>query len=173
MNTIVFNGCWVGTDVVGVSRYAYNLVCEIDRILVNRNEDINIEIVVPQSADITSLKLRKIKIVKVGDFKSKFEKIQWEQVTFPLYLGKNKAVGVDLTLSLPILGTRYIAIHDCIYESFPENYKGHEIHRFMYLWKVKRIAKNKKKTIITVSNESKKEIVKYYGIQPERIIVGY
>ena len=81
------------------------------------------------------------------------------------------AVGVDLTLSFPIWGTKFVAIHDCIYESFPENYKGHEIHRFLYLWKAKRIARNQKKTIITVSNESKKEIIKYYGIHPDRIVV--
>ena len=26
MKRIVFNGCWVGTNVVGVSRYAYNII---------------------------------------------------------------------------------------------------------------------------------------------------
>lgn len=30
-------------------------------------------------------------------------------------------------------GIKYIAIHDCIYESFPENYKGHELHRALYV----------------------------------------
>ena len=33
MKRIVFNGCWVGTNVVGVSRYAYNIIKELDKLL--------------------------------------------------------------------------------------------------------------------------------------------
>lgn len=68
-------------------------------------------------------------------------------------------------------GIKYIAIHDCIYESFPENYKGHELHRALYMWKVKKVTRQEKVQIITVSNESKKEIVKYYNVAPNRITV--
>lgn len=33
MKRIVFNGCWVGTNVVGVSRYAYNIIKELNNFL--------------------------------------------------------------------------------------------------------------------------------------------
>lgn len=54
----------------------------------------------------------------------KVNKIFWEQVVFPHYVKETKGVGVDLTLSIPVHGIKYIAIHDCIYESFPETIKG-------------------------------------------------
>ena len=38
MKRIVFNGCWVGTNVVGVSRYAYNIIKELDKLLENSKD---------------------------------------------------------------------------------------------------------------------------------------
>ena len=80
----------------------------------------------------------------------------WEQIAFSSYINGNKAVGVNLTLSFLVFGVIYIVIHDCIYESFTENYGGHQILRRLYLWKTKCITADKQKRIITVSNESKK-----------------
>ena len=40
-----------------------------------------------------------------------------------------------------------------------------------YMWKVKKVTRQEKVQIITVSNESKKEIVKYYNVAPNRITV--
>lgn len=39
------------------------------------------------------------------------------------------------------------------------------------MWKVKKVTRQEKVQIITVSNESKKEIVKYYNVAPNRITV--
>lgn len=85
----------------------------------------------------------------------------WEQVVFPHYVKETKGGGGDLMLSIPVYEIKCIAIDDCIYESFPENYKGHELHRALYMWKVKKVTRQEKVQIITVSNESKKKIVKY------------
>lgn len=171
MKKIVINGCWAGTQVVGVSRYALNLVKNLDSMI--DTQKYTVELVVPKSAGNCRFDFENIKIVPVGDFKSKKSKMIWEQIIFPIYVMKNRAIGVDLTLSFPVWGMKYVAIHDCIYETFPENYKGHELHRNLYLWRVKRIVDNKKVNIITVSKESKKEIIRYYGVSPERIhIIG-
>ena len=171
MKKIVFNGCWVGTNVVGVSRYAYNIIKELDKLLENFYDKYCVELLVPVNAMDYDLDFNNIKIVKKGQCTGKVGKIIWEQVTFPLYVKESKGIGVDLTLSIPVHGIKYIAIHDCIYESFPENYKGHELHRTLYMWKVKRVTKQNKVQIITVSNESKYEIVRYYNVAPNRITV--
>lgn len=171
MKRIVFNGCWVGTNVVGVSRYAYNIIKELDKLLEDSKDKYCVELLVPTDAVECDLGFNNIMIVKKGQCTGKVNKIFWEQVVFPHYVKKTKGVGVDLTLSIPVHGIKYIAIHDCIYESFPENYKGHELHRALYMWKVKKVTRQEKVQIITVSNESKKEIVKYYNVAPNRITV--
>lgn len=136
-------------------------------MIVKTGVNANVELVVPFNVDTQGLLLQRIKIIKLGKSRGKINKIIWEQVVFPHYVRENKAVGVDLTLSIPIYGVQYIALHDCIYEAFPENYKGHELHRWMYLWKVKRVTRNKNIHIITVSNESKNELIKYYHVDDE------
>ncbi len=171
MKRIVFNGCWVGTNVVGVSRYAYNIIKELDKLLEDSKDKYCVELLVPADAVECDLGFNNIMIVKKGQCTGKVNKIFWEQVVFPHYVKKTKGVGVDLTLSIPVHGVKYIAIHDCIYESFPENYKGHELHRALYMWKVKKVTRQEKVQIITVSNESKKEIVKYYNVAPNRITI--
>ena len=74
MNTIVFNGCWVGTDIVGVSRYAHNLIIEIDKILIDRKLNRDFEIAVPRSADVSSLKLKKSISLGLEIIKASMEK---------------------------------------------------------------------------------------------------
>lgn len=171
MKRIVFNGCWVGTNVVGVSRYAYNIIKELDKLLEDSKDKYCVELLVPTDTAECDLGFNNIAIVKKGHCSGKVNKIFWEQVVFPCYVKENKGIGIDLTLSIPVHGIKYIAIHDCIYESFPENYKGHELHRVLYMWKVKRVAKQHNVQIITVSNESKMEIVRYYNVAPNRITV--
>lgn len=171
MKRIVFNGCWVGTHVVGVSRYAYNILKELDKLLVSSTDKYCVDLLVPANANDHELCFKNIAVVKKGQYAGKASRIFGEQIIFPRYVKKTKSVGVDLTLSIPIHGVKYVAIHDCIYESFPENYKGHELHRALYMWKVKKVTAQGDVQVITVSNESKKEIIKYYGVTPDRITV--
>ena len=116
MKRIVFNGCWVGTNVVGVSRYAYNIIKEFDKLLEDSKDKYYVELLVPADAVECDLDFNNITIVKKGQCAGKINKIFWEQVFFPHYVKETKGVGVDLTLSIPVHGIKYIAIHDCIYE---------------------------------------------------------
>lgn len=166
---IVFNGSWMGKSTFGVSRYAENILNAMDELLNETNTDTTVEILVPSGREL--MRFKHIKIVINGKCKNKFEKIKWEQHVFPSYVRSQNAVGVDLTLSLPISGVDYVALHDCIYEAFPENYHGHQMHRRMYLIKARIVTGKRRTRIITVSNESKKEIQKYYGVPDDRICV--
>lgn len=169
MHTIVFNGLWMGRATVGVSRYAENILRAMDEFLFVNTIQADIRIIVPKNRSLIPLKT--IKTVVKGECNNKYEEILWVQGLFPSYVRKEKAIGVDLTLGLPVWGIDYIALHDCIYETFPENYNGHRLHRWMYMAKAKTLSKRKNTQFITVSEESKKEIQKYYSISPDCISV--
>ena len=84
MKRIVFNGCWVGTNVVGVSRYAYNIIKELDKLLENFKDKYCVELLVPVNAMDYDLDFNNIKIVKKRPmyWKSRVKSFR-EQVTFP------------------------------------------------------------------------------------------
>lgn len=110
MKRIVFNGCWVGTNVVGVSRYAYNIIKELDKLLDGSKDKYYVELLVPADAVECDLGFNNITIVKRGQCTGKVNKIFWEQVVFPHYVKETKGVGVDLTLSIPVHGIKYMLL---------------------------------------------------------------
>lgn len=169
MRKCVFAGDWLGNNVVGVQRYATQILTEIDRKMDSKNLDFDIEVLVPQEYNGNPFK--NIRIVKSGHAIGKAKRILWQQMTFPKYVRKQRAIGIDLTLSIPIWGCDIVAIHDCIYEEFPENFEDHRLHRIFYLWRVKMIARKKNVKIVTVSNESKCAIQKYYDVPDDRITI--
>ena len=63
-----------------------------------------------------------------------------------------------------------VTIHDLIFKRFPRNYKA--IDRRIYNTKFKYACKNADK-IIAISEQTKRDIVDFYGISPEKIEVIY
>lgn len=168
MRKCVFAGDWVLEKMVGVQRYTYQILVAIDKLIQTGEIDLQVELLLPSNSDWVN-PFNNIKIVYKGKITSKIEKHLWQQIVFPHYVNKNKAIGIDMAAALPISGCHIIAIHDCIHEAFPENFVDHPKHLKIYLAKVKRIVKNKKCHIITLTNDSKKEIMKYYNVSDERI----
>lgn len=66
MKRIVFNGCWVGTNVVGVSRYAYNIIKELNKLLEDSKDKHCVELLVPADAVECDLGFNNITIVRKG-----------------------------------------------------------------------------------------------------------
>ena len=95
-------------------QYAYNIIKEFDKLLEDSKDKYYVELLVPADAVECDLDFNNITIVKKGQCAGKVNKIFWEQVLFPHYVKETKGVGVDLTLSIPVHGIKYIAIHDCI-----------------------------------------------------------
>ena len=147
---ICINGKFLLHRVTGVERYAREIIKELDKI-VNENE---IEIVVEKGVSDT-LNLKKIKVKEVGRFKGNL----WEQISFPRYVKKNKAIALNLCNSAPIFCKGISTIHDVKVKVYPKFYSRK--FRFWYNFMFSKITK-KSKEIITVSNFSKDEIVKYY-----------
>lgn len=63
-----------------------------------------------------------------------------------------------------------VTIHDVIYRTLPECYKG--IDRMLYDFKYGRSCRNADR-IIAVSQRTKDDVVRFYGIDPDRIDVIY
>lgn len=63
-----------------------------------------------------------------------------------------------------------VTIHDVIFRSFPQGYKP--IDRWIYNFKFRKAAENADK-VIAVSEFTKQEIMRYYNIPSEKIVVAY
>ena len=166
INEYVIEGLFLTQRITGIQRYAYEITMELDKI-VQKNE---LEIIVPNSIkEIPDLK--KIKVIKYG----KHDGILWQQIDVPRYLRKKNKKGIFFTNILPLFYAKgIITIHDVSYKANPQFFisKRDRVsalwHRINY-WR----AAHSKMKIVTVSEFSKSEIVKYYHVNPERITVVY
>lgn len=163
-------GDWTMEKVVGVQRYALQILNVIDNMLLNGEIHENVELVVPQnSKEIPNYE--RINIVKIGIISNKFQKHAWQQIVFPTYVKRSKGIGVDLTAGLPVWGCKICAIHDCIQESYPDNFLDHKLFIKLLMIKRKIITSSNKKYIVTLTEDSKKEILKYYPNAEERVSI--
>lgn len=154
---------------LGVHRFAAEILKHLDAMLTDQNFEA--WVVIPSNREIP-YQYQNIQVKKTGVQKNNtISKNLWQQLSFPAFVKRNHGIGIDLTLAIPVWGCRYIAIHDCIVEKYPENFpsKRGRIMRRFYIWRVNRI--RKKCEILTVSENSKKDIEELYHIPAERIHV--
>ena len=157
----VINGRFLAQRITGVQRYAREIVSELDKICA----DLDIEIVVPGNVDEIP-PYTNIKIVRVG----KRASVLWEQTIFSRYVKKHRAISINLCNSMPLSGRKIVAIHDVKVKVHPEffSWKFRKWYNFLFKNAVK-----KADALITVSEFSKQEIVKYYRCDPKKIHVIY
>lgn len=149
----------------GVSRYATEVILELDKI-VEQNE---VEIVTPVYGNI-DLKLNNIKIIKVGDKPINI----WKNQVLPKYVKKNDGILIDLTQAFPLGKNDVTCVHDCIPELVESAYIG-KFRRYIIkplkLYQRKRAIK-KSKIIFTVSEFSKRDIKNIYHTVSEKVVVA-
>ena len=151
---IVINGDFLLKNITGVQRYAYEIVRHIDQKL-DENDYFNIELLVPENSNV-DFDLKKIKIVKFG----KQRKFFWQQISLYKYCKKKQAICVCLCSMVPYLyAHRAIGvIHDAGTLAHPEFYrKKYLLYNKIFMWDVCK----RYKAIVTVSQFSKNEIMKY------------
>lgn len=166
MKSYVIDGLFLTQKITGIQRYAYEIMMELDE---NVQKDI-LRILVPESFENIP-KLKNIKVVKYGRKCG----VLWQQIDFAWYARKNKLECICLTNVLPILYPHgIVAIHDVSYKANPLFFTSKR-DRISALWHRLNywcVAHSSMK-LITVSEFSKAEIMKYYRINPERITVVY
>lgn len=167
MQKAVFLGDTILCDEpLGIQRYAYEIIKAIDEMDI----PFSCELLVPENA-VCNIEFKKIKVVHYGKHKKGF---LWRQLDYSKYISAPDVIGVDLTLGLSVRGSDIVCLHDCIYESYPQEFVGfkNKLKRQSYLLRT-RIGVKKAKRIVTVSETSKNELMKHYGITNDRISVVY
>ena len=157
----IINGRFYSQKITGVQRYAREIVKELDKIC----HGMQIEIAIPQDAeDVPSFS--NIRATKIGEKGN----VLWEQTTFSKYVRKSKAASINLCNSAPLTGKKIVVIHDVKVTAHPEffNWKFRAWYQFLFRNITKKALK-----IITVSEFSKQEIIRYFHCNPDKVHVVY
>ena len=167
MENIVWavDGSFFGQRISGIQRYSIELLSALDAIVPPGL----VEVVTPPG--VRAPVYENIKAVTFGTRKG----VAWQQRDYPAYLKQRGARGLATCNVIPLFGFRGIAVvHDVCYRARPDFYTDFRgrlsaaWHRLQY----RRIARTAEH-IITVSQFSKQELTRYYGVEPDRISVVY
>lgn len=156
----VVNARFLTQPITGVQRFAI----EISKIL---KQNLKGEILFAAPKGIIHDEIaQELDVRVVGSTQSYF----WEQIDLYRFLKKNNSpILINLCNTAPLLYNKnVVTIHDLAFEVFPQTYSKSFLHIYKYL--IPRIAHRARK-IITVSEFSKSEIVKYYGVPEAKIEV--
>jgi len=169
MVKININGKFLTVNSTGVQRVAQELVVAIDKHLTAKsifNDTYEIQIIAPKRI-MTQLALNKIKVIHKGIFSNIFKNSLWEQITLP-FLTRGTAVLSLCNIAPLFLKNAIVMIHDAQVYTSPESYSWK--FRAWYKFSLPLIGRFAKK-IITVSEYSKKELIKYGVAKEEKIAV--
>ena len=163
MKKIVINGRFLTQQITGVQRVAHELVREMDNLIKEKN--IEVVVLAPKNIIFENL-YKNIKIKKVGFLKGQL----WEQLELPFYTLKEKGILLNLCNTAPIINTGIVDIHDISFRVNPQFFsKKFSWYYRVLIWILVRTSKK----IITVSEFSKQEIIKYYKVPKEKVEVVY
>lgn len=154
----VVNGRFLTQKATGVHRYAFE-IC-------NKLHEWGVDFYVAVPKNINPEYKFTFRTVECGSLSTHL----WEQISLPRYLKKN---GNPLLLSFSGCGplnysNQIITIHDLSYEVHPEWFSKNFFRYYHFM--MPRIAR-KSHRVLTVSNFSKEEIVKIYGLKPDKVQV--
>lgn len=155
---LIINGRFLTQNITGVQRFAHEIIKKLDEI-VKKDE---VVILVPKNILFKDLRYENIEIKKIGILKGHL----WEQLELPYYAWKNQGRLLSLCNTAPILNTGIVTIHDVSTKANPKFYSREFSIFYNILNKI--ITKTSMK-ILTVSEFSKKEIMKYYNINSSKI----
>lgn len=159
---IYVNSRFLTQPITGVQRFAIELSIRLKRTLGSE-----IQFIAPSDILHTDLATQ-LDVKIVGSKKGHL----WEQIDLPNYLKKQgEPILLNLCNTAPILYKKnIITVHDVAFEVFPFTYTKSFLYFYKFL--IPRIIKKALK-VITVSEFSKNEIIKYYKISSNKIEVIY
>jgi glycosyltransferase involved in cell wall biosynthesis len=165
---ILINGKILFRKITGVERYARETLSEIDKKISYHQY----KLAIPSYYNEADLpKYKNFELVKIDGLKKDF---LWEQISLPIYAKKNNALIVSFDFATPIFNPGISTIHDMSFKT-NKNYFTNNLKQKMVRLKLESYCNSiikGKYPIVTVSHYQKKEIEKYYHIDPKRIIVA-
>ncbi len=145
--------------VTGVQRYAREILNKLDQLVTDE------DIILAVNRDAKDIpEYAKIKVRCIGGFTGNL----WEQYSLPVYVLKEKALCLNLCNMVPVITPHLAVIHDVSFKVNPRFFSKKFLlwYRLVFAFSIKRM-----KRIITVSEFSKKEMIKNYGICEDMIKV--
>lgn len=162
---LVINGDFLMHRITGVQRYALEVTKGIDEILGDY-PDVHVELLLPSDC-IAAVRLKNIEIVRYG----KYRRFFWLQYDLMTYCRRKAALCLCMATVVPFFYAAHSAnvIHDAGTLAHPEFYsKRYLLMNQVLSWGVI----GRLDRIFTVSRFSKKEIIRYTHIRPEKITVA-
>jgi glycosyltransferase involved in cell wall biosynthesis len=164
--TIAINGRFLTQPMTGVQRFAVEVIKAIDELIDNGEFAAlkgQIEVLTPTGA--REFPLKHIAIRQCGVGSGYF----WEQVEFPLYAFRK------LLLNLCILGPlvtrrQIVVVHDATVRALPWNFSPR--FRAVYNFLIPALCR-RSRLAVTVSQFSRREIGKWYGLDVSRMPVCF
>lgn len=158
---IYINARFLTQKITGVQRFAIEISKELKKM------DGQVKFVSPVKVIHNDI-ANELGVIPIGSSTSHF----WEQISLPRYL---KRIGSPLLVNLcntaPLFySNKVVTIHDIAYKLFPENFSLP--FRTYYNFLIPRTLQSSRK-IITVSNFSKREILKHYKVEENKVDVIY
>ena len=168
MKKLVFNGSGLlCQEVYGVQRVTLEILKELDKI-VDKGQ---VEVIVPCEG-IYYKQFENIHIKNKNIFSklTKRKKLLWDFLIFPFSVKKGDSLTMDFMLGLSLVPSDVVMIYDCIPELFPENAVSlkSKIARLIYVFRV-LINVHFSKMVFTISECSKRDIIKIYRGKEEKI----
>lgn len=161
MSKLLINGRFLTLPLTGINRFAFELTKRLSKLF-------DCDVIVPRDAAIPGqYDLRGLHIVEYGRFKSHL----WEQWSLWRYARRKKALLLSLSGVGPILyRTKITTIHDLSFLANPKWFS--KSYNFIYgIFTPLAIRTSRK--VLTVSQFSKNEIIKYYNTPSDKIQVVY
>lgn len=160
MQKIIVNGRFLIHRVTGVERYAREILLELDK-LVSPGD---IEIAIPPEVDNIP-EYHNIGVIKIGKLANRL----WEHISFPAYVRKQKGISLNLCNVAPLTSPGIVAIFDMKVREHPEFFSKQFVlwYRLLFSNETKRA-----RVIFTDSNSAKADILRYYKIPEDKIVVA-
>ncbi len=169
---IVFNGRFLLQGATGVQRYAQETLLALDALLSGSQAPpewagTSFEVALPQGARALPRRLNRIAPVVLAAF-SRHGHL-WEQTTLALHA--RGAFLVGFSYSGPVLHRKQlITVHDAAVRAFSDTYSR------SYRWLhdlLLSVLSPRVQRVMTVSEFSRQELVRWYGLKASRLSVGH
>lgn len=158
---IVVNARFLTQRITGVQRFAIEISLRLKKLIRD------IEFVTPDNIEQKDV-FEALDAKVIGSHRGHV----WEQVDLPKYL---KSIGNPLLVNLANMAplfykNKVVTIHDVAYKVFPQTYPKSFL--LFYNFVIPRLLHNSRH-VVTVSEYSKQEIRKYYGVADTKVSVVY
>lgn len=165
--SIAINGKYMcKSECRGTERYTKEVLHAIDREI----ESGTIQVIIPHNI-VFEDKFANIQVIKCGGyFTNKF----WQYIGYQIYIWKHRAFSINLSGCVSLFDIGVVGIHDVRYLIDVKKKASFKSKLGLLITKLScKRAIYKSKVLITVSEFSKKEILKNYNVNPDKIHVCY